>query len=405
MNQKGIKLDFMLLFILFTLIIVSVVSIYSAQQSLPSFLQEINFVKKQLIWYVIGTVALSVTMIIDFDRFKQISWYMYAFGMLLLLGIEFNFPAKYVLTIKGATAWYDVPGIGNFQPSEVMKIFLIILVSQIIANHNEKRMKRTMKDDLFLLGKIMAICLPPLLLIAKQPDLGNTMVLSAIIASLILVSGIRWRFIFSIVGLVVTVGTLLVSIYFMYPDFFKENILDSYQLDRFYGWLAPYEYDAQGYQLRQALLAIGSGELYGKGYSDGEVYFPEPHTDFIFAVIAEEFGFIGGSIVVSLFFLLVYRMIHTALESHDPYGSYLCTGVIGMITFQVFQNIGMTVGVLPITGIPLPFVSYGGSALLTFMLAIGIVLNVHSRTKNICLIRKLIFVSFLFYFCISMIHF
>lgn len=129
-------------------------------------------------------------------------------------------------------------------------------------------------------------------------------------------------------------------------------------------------------------MAIGSGELYGKGLGNLQVYLPEAHTDFIFGVIAEQFGFVGSSIVVSLFFLLVYRMVHIALESNDLYGSYLCAGVAGMITFQVFQNIGMTIGLLPITGLPLPFISYGGSSLATYMLAIGLVLNVHSRTRK-----------------------
>jgi cell division protein FtsW (lipid II flippase) len=175
----------------------------------------------------------------------------------------------------------------------------------------------------------------------------------------------------------------LVYTFFAFPVFFREHILDEYQLNRFYGWLAPYEYsNAQGFQLIKSLLAIGSGELSGKGFMNTEVFLPESHTDFIFAVIAEQFGFIGASVVISLFFLLIYRMIHIALECNDPYGSYLCAGIIGMMTFQVFQNIGMTIGLLPITGLPLPFVSYGGSSLATYMLAIGIILNVRSRTKK-----------------------
>jgi cell division protein FtsW (lipid II flippase) len=181
------------------------------------------------------------------------------------------------------------------------------------------------------------------------------------------------------------VAAIGVFIFFTFPDFFNKYILDtnSYKLDRVYGWLNPYEYSSDiGFQLIKSLLAIGSGELYGKGYQQLEVYLPEGHTDFIFAIISEQFGFIGGSIVISLFFLLIYRMIHIALESNDPFGSFLCTGVIGMITFQVFQNVGMTVGLLPITGLPLPFISYGGSSLATYMIAIGIVLNVRSRTRK-----------------------
>jgi rod shape determining protein RodA len=381
-RNSQFQIDYALLLILFVIAAVSCFAIAAAQShpSFPGNLKSINFVAQQIKWYVIGLIAIAGVMVIDFDRYKQISWYLYAFAMVLLLGLEFHVPGAQ--TIKGATAWYSLPGLGNFQPSEIMKLFMILVLSRIVVNHNEKYAFRSPREDAILLGKIFAASLPPLLLIAKEPDLGNTMVMTSIIASIILVSGVRWRFILGLAGFAVVVASILVYIYFAHTAFFKAHILKEYQLDRFYGWLAPYEYETQGYQLRQAILASGSGELYGKGYGNGEVYFPEPHTDFIFTNIAEQFGFLGGSIVVSLFFLLIYRMIHIALESNDPFGSYICAGTIGMFTFQVFQNIGMTLGLLPITGITLPFMSYGGSSLLTYMIAIGFILNVRSRTKK-----------------------
>jgi rod shape determining protein RodA len=379
MSQQ--KLDYNLLFILFLMVIVSAIAIHSAQPSLPAKLQNVHFVQKQFMWYGIGAIVIALTMIIDYDRFFQIAWYLYGFGMLLLLGLELNVPGT--VTLKGATCWYSLPGIGNFQPSELMKIFMIIVISRIIVNHREKHPEPTIEDDLKLLGKIALTTAPPLLLLMREPDLGMSMVFTAIVGSLVLVSGIRWRIIFGIVFSGLFVTATLVFIFFQFPDFFHKYILKDYQLDRFYGWLAPYEYsNEQGFQLIRSLLAIGSGEMYGKGYKNLDVYLPEAHTDFIFGIIAEQFGFIGASIVISLFFLLVYRMIHIALESHELYGSYLCAGIIGMITFQVFQNVGMTIGLLPITGLPLPFISYGGSSLATYMFAIGIVLNVRSRTKK-----------------------
>ncbi|MEV5111349.1 MULTISPECIES: FtsW/RodA/SpoVE family cell cycle protein [Bacillus] len=373
------QIDYTLIFILFAIGTVSCFAIASAQASLPPFLQNINFVFKQIQWYVIGFTAIGVIMIIDFDRYKQIAWYLYSFALILLIGLELQVPGA--VTIKGATAWYRLPGIGNFQPSEIMKLFLIIIIGRIIANHNEKYFFRTTREDFILLGKIFAASLPPLLLIAKEPDLGNTMVISAMLAAMILVSGIRWRLILGLASVIFVIGSTLIYIYFTHTEFFKEYILKEYQLNRFYGWLSPYEYDAQGYQLRQAFLATGSGEMQGKGWENGQVYFPEPHTDFIFTNIAEQFGFLGASVIISLFFLLIYRMIHIALESNEPFGSYICAGTIGMFTFQVFQNIGMTIGLLPITGITLPLMSYGGSSLLTYMIAIGFILNVRSRTQ------------------------
>jgi rod shape-determining protein RodA len=376
------KIDITLILVLLLLAIVSIFTINSAEDQIPEKLQHVNFAKKQVVWYILATAAIFGTMLIDFDRFKYITWYLYGFGMLLLLGLEFNFPSSLVQTINGATGWYKLGPLGNFQPAELEKLVLILLLSRTIVEHHDKYPERTKKDDLRLIAKFFIIVVPPMLLILKQPDLGSGMVITAIVAAIMFVSGIRFRYIFALASGVIAIGALMVFIYLNYTEFFKANILDEYQLNRFYGWLAPYEYETQGYQLRQALLAIGSGTLMGKGYSANEVYFPEPQTDFIFAIFSENFGFVGSSIVISLFFLLIYRMIHIALESNDPFGSYICAGVIGMITFQVFQNIGMTVGLLPITGIPLPFISYGGSSLLIYMVCIGLVLNVRSRTRK-----------------------
>ncbi|WP_374724144.1 FtsW/RodA/SpoVE family cell cycle protein [Calidifontibacillus erzurumensis] len=378
------KIDVALIIIVLLLGTFSLIAIYSIQPSLPAKLQNYNFVGKQVLWYFIGFIAIALTMIIDFDRFKNFSWYLYGFGLILLLGLEVLGPSKIAPVINGAVSWYVLPVVGNLQPAELMKIFLIILLSQVIVKHNETYPDdRTIREDLILLGKILGITAVPLLLILKQPDLGTAIVISAIVGSLLIVSGIKWRVLAGIAVSGLLMIGLLVFIYFVNPDFIKTYVLKEHQLNRFYGWLAPHEFASNyGFQLVKSLLAIGSGQLQGKGLMNGQVYFPEAHTDFIFAVIGEQFGFIGASIVVSLFFLLIYRMIHTALESHDPYGSYLCTGVIGMITFQVFQNIGMTIQLMPITGITLPFISYGGSSLLTSMIAVGIVLNVRSRTRK-----------------------
>lgn len=172
-----------------------------------------QFCTKANQWYFIGFIAIGVIMIIDFDRYQKIAWYLYSFAMVLLIGLELQVPGA--VTIKGATAWYRLPGIGNFQPSEIMKLFLIIVIGRIIANHNEKYFSQTIHDDFLLLGKIFATSLPPLLLIAKEPDLGNTMVISAMLAAMILVSGIRWRFIFGLVSATFVAGTTLIYIFLL----------------------------------------------------------------------------------------------------------------------------------------------------------------------------------------------
>ncbi|WP_223700877.1 FtsW/RodA/SpoVE family cell cycle protein [Sutcliffiella deserti] len=377
------QLDGTLIFLMLLMVLASLIALDSIEPTLPANLQGINFMEKQLVWFLVGAVGIGISLSIHFDYLRNLAWITYALGVILLLGLEFNIPSSLVLNIKGATSWYYLPGLGNIQPSELMKISLILVLSKIIADHRAKFEEPELKDSFYLLFKILAASMVPLLLVAKQPDMGTTMVYLSIIAALILVSGIRWSIIAGICIIGIAAAGLFLYIFFQFPEFFHSYLIPEYQLNRFYGWLNPYEYqDAQGFQLVRSLLAIGSGEYIGAGYGSMNVYLPEAHTDFIFSAIANQFGFMGAIVVLSLFFLLLYKITFVALQCHDPYGSYLCTGIIGMITFQVFQNVGMTVGLLPITGIPLPFFSYGGSSLLTYMIAIGIVLNVQLRTRK-----------------------
>lgn len=324
-------------------------------------------------------------MLLDYDRLRQIVWFLYGAGVLALLMLFVNFPSPIIKTANGATSWFIFPGLGTIQPAEFMKIILVITIAHVIFSHNEKHENRTNKTDLLLLVKIIALALPPMFLVAVQPDLGGFLVLSALTSCLILVSGIRWRVLLSIAGLVFVIIGLVVTFYFMLPEqtsAFIEVAGFEHVESRFKGWIFPEEYHSSyGLQLINAMLATGSGQLLGKGILDLEIYIPERHTDMIFTAIAEQFGFLGASIVVTLFFLLIYRLIQIAMESNDKFGSYLVTGFIGMFVYQIFQNIGMSLQLLPITGLPLPFISYGGSSTLAYMLAIGIVLNVHSRTK------------------------
>ncbi|PWA12690.1 rod shape-determining protein RodA [Pueribacillus theae] len=378
------QIDYTILFLIFLLLCISIVAIHGAQPNLPVHLRDYNFVARQIIYYIIGLVAIGFAMVIDFDRFKQINWYLYGFGIFLLIALKFA--PKSIAPIKnGAKSWFDIKYFGSIQPSEFMKIFLIITLSTIIAHHNEKYLKRGIREDFILVGKIAIVSFVPFALILTQPDLGTSLIILAIVCSLLLVSGIRWRILIGLFFAGILGVFLLIFTFLRFPDFFIKFILrgNEYQLDRIYGWLNPYENaEGIGYQLVKAMTAIGSGQLSGKGIGSNNVYLPESHTDFIFAIIGEQFGFIGTSIVISVFFMLIYRIIHTSLESNDPYGSYLCAGIIGMLTFQIFQNIGMNIGLLPITGIPLPFISFGGSSLLTSMLSLGVVLNVASRTKK-----------------------
>ncbi|UFU00585.1 rod shape-determining protein RodA [Radiobacillus kanasensis] len=382
-NSNTPNIDYSLIFIIILLGIVSCFTIYSLQPTLDQ-----NYFLKQVVWYIVGSMAIAVIMLVDYDRLRQITWYLYGIGMILLLMLFFNFPGPpFIKTVNGATSWMQIPVFGTMQPAEFMKVFLVIALAHIIVNHNEKTKYKSNKSDLWLLAKILLISLPPMGLVATQPDLGGFLVLSAIVACIVLVSGIRWRILASILGSVAIVASIIVLLFIYFPEetdaFMDKSGFDHVEA-RFNGWLDPEKYGKSGgYQLVLAMMAIGSGQLTGKGFREFEVTeIPEQHTDMIFTAISEQFGFLGSSILVTLFFLLIYRLIHIALQSNDPFGSYLITGFIGMFTFQIFQNIGMSIQLLPITGLPLPFISYGGSSTLTYLMAIGIVLNIHSRTKQ-----------------------
>lgn len=368
-----------MLLIIFLLMTISIGAIYTAQPMLPEKLQGINFWMQQAVWYGIGFVAMLGVMALEYEQLRKIHWYLYVFGIVMLVGLFVLRDTPLVPEINGAYAWYNLPGI-SFQPAEFMKLFLLITMSTTIYEHNQ--MYGTSNRDTLLLMKLVLVTLPPLALIVTQPDLGIGLVLITMLGAVIIVSGIGWRWIVAIFGAAaVVIGTFM----YLFFNHFEvlEAIFPGHALNRFQAWIYPYEYsDGLSFQLVKSLQAIGSGQMFGSGYGQGIVTLPESQTDFIFAVIAEHYGFLGASVVVIVFFMFLYRMIHIALESSSPFGSYVVTGVMAMFTFQIFQNIGMTIGVLPITGLPLPFVSYGGTSLLMNMVAIGLVMNVASKSKT-----------------------
>ncbi|WP_168413068.1 FtsW/RodA/SpoVE family cell cycle protein [Bacillus salacetis] len=375
------KIDWGLIFLLFLFFIVSTIAISSAQQT--GQYAGYNFVLRQAFWYVVGFILIGFALLFDPDQYKRLAWYAYGFGI-FLLGVLAVAPASIAPERNGAKSWFELPGIGSIQPSEFMKTFLILAIARVISSHHENNPKKTLKTDFMLLVKIGVVTMIPLGLIMLQPDLGTSLVIIAIVSGLILVSGITWKLIVPIFTGVAAIGTSILALVVYAPQLLEKYLgVKQYQFGRIYSWLDPYNYQKEeGYHLVNSLKAIGSGQVIGKGYQDKQVYIPENHTDFIFSVIGEEFGFIGASIVISLFFLLIYHLTKTALDIKEPFSAYVCAGVISMITFHVFQNIGMTIQLLPITGIPLPFISYGGSALMGNMLALGLVFSMRFYHKN-----------------------
>lgn len=381
-RQFSKRFDWMLAFILLMFLGISLLAIASAQTSGQ---YGINFVPKQIQWYIIGAIIIAIVMYFEPDQYKKMAWVLYGIGIALLVLLIFMPEGKGQIgeIVNGAKSWYHTP-LGNIQPSEFMKTFYILAAAKLISMHHEKYQIKTIKTDFILLGKIGATLLVPLAFIITQPDLGSSLVFLAITAALIIVAGVSWKIIVPLFGGAIAIGGSLIWMALFMSDFLEKTFgFKKYQFARIYSWLDPYTYSSdEGYHLITSLNAIGSGEIFGKGLFGREVYVVEQHTDFIFTVIGEEWGFVGASLVICLYFLLIYHLTKITLLLKDPFSTYVCAGIIAMITFHVLENIGMTIQLLPITGIPLPFISYGGSSLMGNALAIGLVFSMkyHYRT-------------------------
>ncbi|MEH7109380.1 FtsW/RodA/SpoVE family cell cycle protein [Bacillus sp. JJ1764] len=378
--KKVERFDWALTLLLFLFFLISCATIYSAQGSGQ---YGANFLFMQMVWYVVGALIISVTILFDSYQYRKLSWILYGFGIFLLIAV-YVAPVSIAPIRNGAKSWFVIRGIGQIQPSEFVKVFLILTLSRIIASHHEKYLDKSLQTDFMLLMKLGVATAVPLGLIMLQPDLGTGLVLLSILTGMIFISGITWKIILPIYGSGASLMALILYLVIQKPEFLEKYVhVKTYQFNRIYAWLDPTNHSTDSsYHLMKSLTAIGSGLLSGKGFNQRQVYIPEAHTDFIFSVIGEEYGFVGGSIVIGMYFLLIYHLIKTSLDTNDPFNVYICTGIISMITFHVFQNIGMTIQVLPITGIPLPFISYGGSSLMGNMFAMGIVYSIHYHHKN-----------------------
>ncbi|MFF2448784.1 FtsW/RodA/SpoVE family cell cycle protein [Neobacillus sp. NPDC058068] len=379
--KKADRFDWTLTLLLFLFFLVSCAAIYSAQAS--GQYGGKNFLVMQIFWYCLGAAIISVAIFIDGYQYKRLSWYLYGFGLILLIAV-YAAPESIAPIRNGAKSWFVIKGIGQIQPSEFVKTFLILALSRVITSHQEKHLEKSLKTDFLLLLKLGITTAVPLGLIMLQPDLGTGLVILSILTGLIFISGISWKIIIPIYSAGASLAALIFYLVLIKPEFLVKYLhVQTYQFNRIYAWLDPENYATDSsYHLLKSMRAIGSGLITGKGFGNREVYIPEAHTDFIFSVIGEEYGFVGGSIVVGLFFLLIYHLIKTSLDTKDPFNTYVCTGIISVITFHVFQNIGMTIQVLPITGIPLPFISYGGSSLMGNMFAMGLIYSIRYHHKT-----------------------
>ncbi len=366
--------------------IASAIPLISTSAGVPS-----SFYQKQILWYCIGFISMYGMFQFSSERVYRVIRYIYYFLLFLLFLLMLHhqlyytrgisiFKIPFAQSINGATSWFSLPGIGSIQPSEFMKMVLIILLADVIDKHNEEYPVHTISSDIRMIAKILLYTLPACLLIYLQNDSGVTMIILVSVVFIFFSSGIQIQWF--IVGGVAVVGAIGVFAYiFLYqPDVFSQ-LLSGHTVDRFYGWLDPEgTYSNEGYQLFNALLSYGTASIFGHGFQSFVMYYPEAHTDFIFAVITQSFGLAGALIILLLILGLDVCILYIGMRS-DNRNKYMCTGLFGLLFIQQIWNISMVTGLLPITGITLPFVSYGGSSLLSYMLMMGMVLDIEKETR------------------------
>lgn len=335
-----------------------------------------NAMIKQIIFCCLSLLAMGIV-----SRFKTATFLKYApvfyvisLGIMALL-YWFYDPAMYLVT--GTKRWLRFGGF-SFQPSELMKLSFVLFMVRLTVTYEMNCAERTLKSDLRYLGKILLYSLPTFILMFVQRDFGTSLVFIAILGALFVISGMHWKILAVITGLGASAGGTLLFLVFskwgnklLYALHFK-----TYQLDRVRAWVDPFQYkDSIAYQQVQSLYAIGSGGLIGKGSEQTAVYVPVRESDMIFTVVGENFGFIGATFVVFLYFYLFYQILSTAMRTNNKANLYVVVSFVFGLLFQIFENIGAAIGILPLTGIPLPILSQGGTSLIVLGIGLGIMMG------------------------------
>ena len=376
-NRKSLRnLDWSFILNIYILLGMSLLVLSSASRSAPAAVtagDPYYYFKKQLVWIAVGTIAFIFSATFNYNNLYKYANFLYGVNILVLAAVLFVGEAK-----KGAQRWISL-GPFDFQPSEFAKLIIVIALAAFLSKRQNKL--NSIKDFIapFLFVGI------PMLLILKQPDLGTALVFIAILFGMMFVAGARPLLLGGIIAAgVVIVGTAL----FAHFNFGVPLPLKDYQLKRLITFANP-QLDplGSGYHVIQSMVAIGSGGLIGKGFMHGSQvqlnFLPEHHTDFIFSVVGEEFGFVGAIVLLLAYFSLLYKAIKIAADARDIFGALIVTGVVSMFAFHLLVNMGMTMGIMPVTGIPLPLLSYGGSTMITMMLALGLVVNVNLNRQTL----------------------
>ncbi len=350
--------DWPLLSVIGVLSVMSVLEIRSA----TAMTKFHGFDHKQILYLLIGTILMFIVSLVDYHRLIDIVPWLYGLFLLLLLAVRFV-----GTTVLGARRWIRLPGGIHFQPSEWMKLVLILAIARFFWSRSSRELSWPDIGKAFLL-----VGVPILMVFKLERDLGTSLTYVPIVAIGLFLGGINWRQASILVLVFALMGTAVIK---------SGKILKPYQVARLTSFMDP-ETDPKGsgYQIRQSKIAVGAGGLWGKGTNQGTQtqgdFLPIPYTDFIFAALSEEHGFVGAVVVLLLYFLILMRLVQNAQTAADTPGTFIIMGVTAVLVFQIAVNVGMVVGLMPVTGIPLPLLSYGGSSVLFTFMALGIVMNI-----------------------------
>ena len=352
-----------ILYSVLALVAIGIIMVFSASyyDALYKHKDVFYFLKKELTWVPVGLVALVVMMLIDYHLLKKFTVFAYGVTVVALVAVLFVGS-----TINGATRWLNIAGI-SFQPSELAKYVIVFFLAMMIDKYG--KVNRNWKIPLIYLGSAALFAL----LVYKENNLSIAAIIMFVAFIMIFVSGMSFKETFALIGIGGVAGTI---------GIFSSD----YRTERFISFLDPWKYaNDEGYQLVHSLYALGSGGLFGVGLGNSKqkaLYMPEPHNDFIFAIIGEELGLIGCIVVIAIFVVLIVAGIKVASRARDRYGKLLATGIISVIAIQAIINIAVVTGSMPVTGVPLPFISYGGTSLVFNLAAMGVLLNISRQCKS-----------------------
>jgi len=344
---------------------VGVLMIYSAtrERLAAQGIDELYFVKRQGVAVAVGLLVMGVILAIDYRKLRDYSLFAYCATVFVLLLVLSPIGSS----SRGAQAWFDLPGGFQFQPSELAKFGIIVALAGYANTHRGEM-------DSWRMTMTIGLAVVPIVLVMLQPDFGSAMVLGLIVIALLAVAGASIRHLLVLAALALTFLAAIVNV----------GMLEQYQVDRLTSFVGQGS-DTRNttYNTDQSKIAIENGGFDGQGFGNGSQtaggFVPEQHTDFIFTAVGEEFGFLGGATLLGLFAIVIWRTWRAALVARDLFGTLVCVGVLAMFAFQIFENIGMTIGIMPVTGIPLPFMSYGGSSTITAFALVALVANISMR--------------------------